>query len=549
MPRSLKTMKKKQQRHHHEDDEEENGNTNTTTATQATFSSSSLLLLSSCRLSQKSKKSRRHHAGLFVLLMAALTLYHGSTYTSSSSLPTLKLVGTTMGYNNNNNDDNNGSTRELSGERSSSLRTHQQPSHHQQQQHQQQLQHNNVTKTKKTRSYEPAEIETWLFAPGGPMNGRKFNFHHNTKIRKNMADGCQLYLNESVSPFYDKLQQFRKEIHNYATILDNFLSLNDDDAMSTPTADEAMSTTTATATQQRHLQHLPEPKLQPVKDLRKQIMADGGSHQICDTLELHPQGLQGIFGKSQMLSKVPHNGGFVEPLITPLRHLEHCYANHPYNSSYIMDMHYLIHDFASLCRKLTPTSRTVFIDMGASLDFHDDQKDDDQNTTTTNGTDHRRAKTATKLAPAVFVTEVYQKFGFKFDHIYAYEVTPKEPTDVYSRIPEELKSAYHWYNVGVNATITSSHNPLKLLLENFDENDFVVVKLDIDTHSIEQPMVELILNDERFHKLIDVFYFEHHVHLLELAPYWRTSMFGTVEDSLQLFSKLREKGVAAHYWP
>ena len=288
-------------------------------------------------------------------------------------------------------------------------------------------------------------------------------------------------------------------------------------------------------------------------------MADGGSYRVCDTLELHPDGLQnGIFGRSQMLSKVPNGGGYVEPLLTPLRHLEHCYADHPFHSPYVMDMHYLIHDFASLCRKLTPTSRTVFVDMGASLDFHDDKVTKNNNTTTGTaaaGDDAAAAAAAaanaasTKLAPAVFVTEVYQKFGFKFDHIYAYEVTPKEPTDVYKRIPDELKSAYHWYNVGVNATITSSNNPLKLLLENFDENDFVVVKLDIDTHSIEQPMVELILNDGRFHKLIDVFYFEHHVHLLELAPYWRSSMVGTVENSLQLFSKLRERGVAAHYWP
>ena len=73
--------------------------------------------------------------------------------------------------------------------------------------------------------------------------------------------------------------------------------------------------------------------------------------------------------------------------------------------------------------------------------------------------------------------------------------------------------------------------------------------IDIDTHSIEQPMVELILNDERFHKLIDCFYFEHHVLLRELAPYWTSSMVGTVEDSLKLFTTLRERGVAAHYWP
>jgi hypothetical protein len=165
--------------------------------------------------------------------------------------------------------------------------------------------------------------------------------------------------------------------------------------------------------------------------------------------------------------------------------------------------------------------------MGAALDFHD----------------------GSNLVPAVYVTDVYQKFGFKFDHIYAYEVNPQEPSDVYQRIPDDLKAAYHWYNVGVNASLTSSNNPLKLLMDNFNEDDFVVVKLDIDTHSIEQPMVELLLTDDRLQSLVDCFYFEHHVHLKELAPYWMETMGGSVEDSLQLFTTLREKGIAAHYWP
>mmetsp|Transcript_10231 Transcript_10231/g.24591 ORF Transcript_10231/g.24591 Transcript_10231/m.24591 type:complete len:500 (+) Transcript_10231:132-1631(+) len=499
MGRFQKMNKQRQQQHQEQQQQhEENGNTaNTTTTT----------MLSSHR-----------QAGLFVLFMASLTLYHGSAYTSTT-LDAMYKDSRFVSSSSTSSSTSRGDER--------SLRTRQPETTDNEQNF--------------TTVYEPAEIETWLIGP--EKNGRKFNFHHSTRIRKQMADGCKLYLNESVSPFYDRLQQFRAEIHDYTTILDNFLLKNDGSDMAVSTTatrrDSASPTSTATARRRRLTDqtHLPEPKLQPVADLRKQIKADGGSHEICDTLELHPDGLPGIFGKSQMLSKVPNGGGYVEPLLTPLRHLEHCYANHPFNSSYVMDMHYLVHDFASLCRKLTPSSRTVFVDMGASLDFHDKTKDP------------AKSGIGSKLAPAVFVTEVYQKFGFKFDHIYAYEVTPKEPSDVYRRIPDDLKAAYHWYNVGVDAAITASNNPLKLLLENFDENDFVVVKLDIDTHSIEQPMVELILNDERFHSIIDCFYFEHHVHLLELAPYWRSGMAGTVEDSLQLFSKLRERGVAAHYWP
>ena len=168
--------------------------------------------------------------------------------------------------------------------------------------------------------------------------------------------------------------------------------------------------------------------------------------------------------------------------------------------------------------------------MGASLDFHLQGQTSD-------------------ISPAIYVTTVYEAFGFHFDHIYGYELKPKDPKQVYQQIPDTLKAAYHWYNVGVDADISSSNNPLKLLLEHYTPDDFIVVKLDIDTGSIEQPMIEYIRDTPAIQQLIDVIYFEHHVHSLENAVYWKTSMRGTVQDSLQLFQTLRQKGIAAHYWP
>ena len=44
-------------------------------------------------------------------------------------------------------------------------------------------------------------------------------------------------------------------------------------------------------------------------------------------------------------------------------------------------------------------------------------------------------------------------------------------------------------------------------------------------------------------------YFEHHVHLDEIAPWWGCSMKETVQESLDLFDGLREKGIPAHFWP
>jgi hypothetical protein len=76
----------------------------------------------------------------------------------------------------------------------------------------------------------------------------------------------------------------------------------------------------------------------------------------------------------------------------------------------------------------------------------------------------------------------------------------------------------------------------------------VIVKLDIDSHHIEMALVQQLIQSPELIKLVDVFYFEHHVFLKELAGHWRRSMKGSVLSSLELFASLRQKGVDAHFW-
>ena len=102
--------------------------------------------------------------------------------------------------------------------------------------------------------------------------------------------------------------------------------------------------------------------------------------------------------------------------------------------------------------------------------------------------------------------------------------------------------------MGVSADTSSKFNPLNMILNNFSPEDLVVVKLDIDTPAVELPIAHQILHDERFHSLVDHFYFEHHVGLEELRRSWGRSVNGSVLSSLQYFSALRSKGIAAHYW-
>ena len=250
-------------------------------------------------------------------------------------------------------------------------------------------------------------------------------------------------------------------------------------------------------------------------DLRHELRQGFPREQVCRQVDLH---LEEIF-KSQQLSKGAF--GWTEPLLPPLRHPEFCF-----NGQHILNLQYMVHDWQQICKRLTPLSRTVFIDMGASLVFHGNSGD----------------------TPALYILETYQKFGIHFDHVYAFEITKQAPAKVFEKLPRDLLPSYHWINMGVESDPQGKLNPLRMLLEEYTEDDFVVIKLDIDTSLIEIPLAMQLLEDERLNRIVDQFYFEHHVVQKELAWHWKTSMSGSIRESLELFAGLRKKGIASHFW-
>lgn len=143
-------------------------------------------------------------------------------------------------------------------------------------------------------------------------------------------------------------------------------------------------------------------------------------------------------------------------------------------------------------------SRLVFVDMGASLDFH-----------------------GNTLSPAIYINSIYKKFGFRFDQVQRY---------VFEQVPKDLQAAWHWINVGVDPTPDAKMDPLSLIVDNFGLDDFIVVKLDIDTSTIENQLVHQLRDDPNLLKLVDQFYFEYHVHQKELAPYWGGEYEGICQD-------------------
>ena len=129
---------------------------------------------------------------------------------------------------------------------------------------------------------------------------------------------------------------------------------------------------------------------------------------------------------------------------------------------------------------------------------------------------------------AVYVHKLYSKFGFKFDHIYAYEISKTEPANVFKQVPDELMASFHWINVGVSSEQGNKLNPFTTLLNNFNQDDFVVVKLDIDTPALENKLAMQLRDDPKLLELVDVFYYEHHVKQMELALNWKSRVDGSV---------------------
>jgi hypothetical protein len=64
--------------------------------------------------------------------------------------------------------------------------------------------------------------------------------------------------------------------------------------------------------------------------------------------------------------------GWIEPLLPPMCHPNFFLKGHKHLMD--MDMSYMVHDFAAMCRHLKTTSQMILVDIGASWEFHADEK-------------------------------------------------------------------------------------------------------------------------------------------------------------------------------
>jgi hypothetical protein len=149
-----------------------------------------------------------------------------------------------------------------------------------------------------------------------------------------------------------------------------------------------------------------------------------------------------------------------------------------------------------------------------------------------------------------FVDE-YRARGIRFDRIFAWEAKPHDDTEIFAPVPNSVADRMSYYNVPVDSRVGAKHNPWRTLRAVATPRDFVVVKIDIDNSTVEEPLAQQLLADAALAGLVDELYFEHHVlH----TPMWRygwsvnTVTTHTLVDSYALFGQLREMGIRAHSW-
>ena len=121
------------------------------------------------------------------------------------------------------------------------------------------------------------------------------------------------------------------------------------------------------------------------------------------------------------------------------------------------------------------------------------------------------------------------------------------PATYWAAVPAAVRAKLHFFNVGVE------HEPhpngfLAVLRSTARPHDFVALKVDIDNSPIELSIVERIADDPSLAILVDELFFEYHFKFDNLNFGWGKKIPHSVDDALKLMTKLRRRGIRAHFW-
>jgi len=212
---------------------------------------------------------------------------------------------------------------------------------------------------------------------------------------------------------------------------------------------------------------------------------------------------------------------FIEPLTLITRHPFFCADP----NTYVVNKDYMFVDWTLAEQVHSQKGRVYYFDCGASL-----------------------FNSGGGGASQSWFVELMETRGLTIDGIYAWEAITHDANKVFADIPGKYWPIYHWYNIPASSEVGSHANPLTFLKKVARPNDLVIFKLDIDTPVVEAALTDQILSDPEISSLIDVFFYEFHVSVPEMASYWGGGLKFTQVDSVNVFTKLRQLGIRAHSW-
>ena len=235
-------------------------------------------------------------------------------------------------------------------------------------------------------------------------------------------------------------------------------------------------------------------------------------------------------------------------------------AKHPHNHDKF-DITYLI--LHNNCGRGRAKPRTLLFDLGASVGFQG-VPGGVYETLPRNPT--RQGGIATASLPLFY--RLYADRCLEPDVIFAWEPNPKvSGPDWWGELPGRIRAKVHFYNDFVDEGELSqakgdgahpARSFLEILEAEVKEDDFVVVKLDIDAPLAELAIVEAIADRPEIAARIDELYFEYHYYFDGYDFGWHgegtaqahkgLGTQGDVDTALGLMHRLRELGIRAHFW-
>ncbi|CAF1129460.1 unnamed protein product [Adineta ricciae] len=153
---------------------------------------------------------------------------------------------------------------------------------------------------------------------------------------------------------------------------------------------------------------------------------------------------------------------------------------------------------------------------------------------------------SSSLTGARWFYEYFRSHSLHFDRIIAFDRADYSPRVYWKQIPADLMGILTYIAVGVEST--GKYNPWNILKTIAKHDDYVLIKLDIDTPTLEMELIGQLIKNVSISSLIDEMFFEMHVTVEEMKPYW-TEPPGKLKDTYKLFKQLRQMGIRMHSWP